>query len=226
MPRCSISRMWPFSRIHSCLSHATLPTACNCACGGYNTFDSYTDFGAVSSCGCGAPISSCAAPSCASPIISSCAAPATCAAPFMSEVPAPSGCNCTNGGGGTSYSTSLPQMSTPTYVAPPTSTPQTIPEIPPSSAPLPPTESTSYLPPQVGGQPQMVSYEEFQRLPGNIISGPGAPGTPAPSPIQQVSAPAPSMTVPAAAAPTVARAARVQPPAGNQQTVWSPVKAY
>ena len=220
---CSISRLWPFSRIHSCLSGACVPSSCHCACGGcgsIDTFDSYSDFGASPSCGCGSPMSSCGSPG------------GSCGAPMMSGVPSSSGCSCSQGN---SYSNSMPSMTSPSYlsspsmsVPAPTSTPQSIPEIPPSSAPLPPTtlDSTSYQTPQVSQQPQMVSYEEFQKLPGNIISGPGAPGTAPASPIQQVSASVPSITVPPVSTPTAARAARATGTSPTQQAVWAPVKPY
>jgi hypothetical protein len=57
---------------------------------------------------------------------------------------------------------------------------------------IPGSESSMMSPPVGSRQPQMVSYEEFQRLPGTIISGPGATGaSPMNNPssqIQQISA--------------------------------------
>lgn len=223
---CSISRLWPFSRIHSCLSRACVPTTCACACGSCGSFDSYSDVSISPGCGCGAPMESCGAP------MMTCGAPmGSCGAPVMTGIPS-TGCNCTQGG---SYSNSYP-MSTPTYSSSPTptsptplSTPAAIPEIPPSSAPLPPTggEPSAFQAPHVSQQPQMVSYEEFQRLPGNIISGPGAPGTAPASPVQQVASSVPAMTVPPVSTPTAMRTARPQGTSANQQAVWaSSAKPY
>ena len=155
----------------------------------------------------------------------SCAAPSSCAAPMMTGVPSSSGCNC---GQSAQYS-AFPAMSSPTYLnSSPTVVPQPIPEIPPSQAPAPPATNT--LEPQTmmspgNGQPQMVSYEEFQRLPGNVVSAPGSTGTISiPAPIQQVSTTTQSFVAPPAPAPAVSKPAPkfINPGPNNRQAVWTP----
>ena len=165
----------------------------------------------------------------------------SCAAPAMSSAPTSSGCSCSQSGAystaPTSYGGSYYPPSTPGSVPSPVGTPQPIPEVPPSynlpNAPVPPVSptpdpTTLMIPPPSGQQPQMVSYEEFQRLPGNVISGPGStstvPGN-SPSPIQQASAGPQSFVVPPSPTPTAIRAQRSAVTPASQPAVWAPSRA-
>jgi hypothetical protein len=165
----------------------------------------------------------------------------SCAAPVMSGVSASPGCSC---GQPHQYS-SMPPMSSPTYMnsmpmnsqpmnSQPNLTPQPIPEVPPSTpnyAPAPPASSVpdpqTTMAPHVNGQPQMVSYEEFQRLPGKMISGPeSASNISIPAPVQQVSTSPNSFVIPPAPSPSVARgSSRFIRPGANQQAVWTPSRS-
>jgi hypothetical protein len=208
---CALSRWWNSHRGYGWES------PCGCTCG---------------SCGCGGggemmdPYSYGDSGSCAG----------SCAAPVMSGPPASGGCNC---GQSAQYS-AMPSMSGPTYMnssptfnPQPSSTPQPIPEVPPSSpnyAPAPPATNTAEpqtMIPSGNGQPHMVSYEEFQRLPGKVVSGPEpTANVNIPAPIQQVSTSSPSFVVPPAPAPSPARGpSRFVKPGPNQQAVWTPSRA-
>ena len=204
---CSLSRLLPMSRNRG----YSWNSACTCgACGG--GIDSCCDSG------------SCAGGS---------------AEPMMGGMPASNGCGC----GQTAPFTQMPTMSSPTYLpsaSPPNSpsgspTLQTIPGVPPSQitepsdpSNVPDNNSATMIPPSTTTQPQMVSYEEFQRLPGKVISGPGSfEGVRSPLASQQVAgasqpflAPPPPSTTPTA--PVVGSANRSQ----NRQAVWVPAKAY
>ena len=204
---CCISKLWKSSLFHRGYNW---DCQCGCSCGG---------------CGCGEmmdPYSYVDAPGCGG----------SCAAPVMSGVPASPGCNC---GQSQPYSSLAPMVS-PSYVNPvpmnsqPAYTPQPIPEVPPSTqnyAPAPPASSSpdpqSTMAPAMNGQPQMVSYEEFQRLPGKMISGPEATNSIAiPAPVQQVSTTS-SFVVPPAPTPSAPRGpSRFVRPGPNQQAVWTP----
>jgi hypothetical protein len=93
--------------------------------------------------------------------------------------------------------------------------------IPSSTAPIPPksnegtpapaSESTTFAP--ANGQVQHVSMEEFQRLPGTVISGP----TPTPSPTQ-------TAAVPVLQTPPPLSTISAPPRANVQQAQWVPAK--
>ncbi len=212
--QCCLSRLWSMPRSFGySWSNACTCGGCQCGCGGGELMDySYGETG-----GCAG----------------------SCAAPPMSTVAPSSGCNCSQSSAystaPTSYGGSYYPPTTPGSVPTPSGTPQPIPEVPPSynplpNAPLPPVNATPepttlMIPPPSGQQPQMVSYEEFQRLPGNVISGPGSSVTAAassPSPIQQVSAGPQPLVAPPAPTPTAIRAQRSAVSRTNQQAVWAP----
>lgn len=222
---CCLTKLWK-SSFHRCYSW---DSACGCTCGGCGCGDVIDPFGYVDGPG----------------ISGSCAAPMPA---MMTGVPASSGCNC---GQSAPYSQSVPYstspaMNGPTYLnsAPalnsqPMSAPQPIPEVPPSTqnyAPAPPASSAPAEPqtmwsPPANGQPHMVSYEEFQRLPGKMVSGPDSSAISIPAPIQPVSASSavststPGFVVPPAPipAPIPARGpSRFVRPSSNQQAVWTP----
>ena len=163
-------------------------------------------------------------------------------------VSTPSSCGCAqpssaNISHDSTYSIpSSPTYSTPgsssNYVAPSTNgTPslRTIPESSPNTnVPEPPKDlpdSAMRHSSNTSSKPQMVSYEEFQRLPGTIVSGPGSSSdvVPAPSAIQQTSmtstpflAPPP----PAAAASNSNIAGKFVNPSLNKKSVWVPTNGY
>lgn len=116
---------------------------------------------------------------------------------------------------------SAPANSTPTYSAP-TQAPEP-PPVPPSN------DQTTMIPPSPSSnQMQTVSYEEFQRLPGTIISGPGAIPSAAPastpSVIQQTSAASvPFLPPPSVSAPSASRPLN---PSQNRQALWQAAKTY
>lgn len=216
---CCLTKLWK-SSFHRSYSW---DCACGCTCGG---------------CGCGGDVMDPYGYMDGSDLGSSCAAPI---APMVTGVPSSGGCNC----GQSSPYSSIPAMSGPTYLnsAPvmnmqppaqnlqPMLSPQPIPETPPSTpnyAPAPPASSApaepqTKLSPPVNGQPQMVSYEEFQRLPGKMISGPDSFAMSVPAPVQQVSASSASFVVPPAPATAPARGpSRFVRPSSNQQAVWTP----
>ena len=208
---CCLSRMFN-SALHRGYSWGS---PCGCTCG---------------SCGCGGevmdPYSYAETSSCGG----------SCAAPMTSSIPSSSGCGCSQPA---QYS-GMPSMSAPTYMnsAPSTFTqpitPQPIPEVPPSTpnyAPAPPAstnaEPQTNMIPAGNGQPQMVSYEEFQKLPGKVVSGPEpTPNISIPAPVQQVSTSTSSFVVPPAPAPSAARApSKFVRPGSNQQAVWTPSRS-
>ncbi len=213
--QCCLSRLWSMPRSFGySWNNACTCGGCQCGCGGGELMDySYGETG-----GCAG----------------------SCAAPAMTSAPPSSGCNCSQSSAystaPTSYSGSYYPSTTPGSVPSPSGTPQPIPEVPPSfnplpNAPLPPAtatpDTTLMIPPPSGQQPQMVSYEEFQRLPGNVISGPGSSATATaaasnPSPIQQVSAVPQPLLAPPSPTPTAIRAQRSAVSPANQQAVWAP----
>jgi hypothetical protein len=228
--QCCLSRLWSMPRSFGfSWNNACTCGGCQCGCGG----GELTDYGYGDMGGCAG----------------------SCAAPAMSSAPSSSGCNCSQSAtysngpasyGGAYYPPSTYSPSTSGSVPSPSGTPQPIPEVPPSynplpNAPLPPVNSaqdstTLMIPPPSGQQPQMVSYEEFQRLPGNVISGPGSSPAPTtasppaltpstPSPIQQASAVPQALAVPPLPTPTAIRAQRSAVSSVNQQAVWAPSKA-
>jgi hypothetical protein len=211
---CALTRWWNSHKGYG------WDNSCGCTCGGCGCGggEMYDSFGYVDS------------PSCAG----------SCAAPMSPGFPASSGCSC---GQPAQYST-MPAMTTPSYysTAPSGTVPQPIPEVPPSSqtiAPAPPASSPDAQPttmiPTGNGQPQMVSYEEFQRLPGKVVSGPESTGSiaiPAPvqhvsvNPIQQVSTGSTSYVVPPAPTATSPRTtSKFVRPGPNQQAIWTPSRS-
>lgn len=135
---------------------------------------------------------------------SSCGAP-SCGAPMSSD------CGCGMPGGFPSGMQSSPVMSSPSSpsIAP------SPPAVGPSDAP------TSMIPSGTTMPTQNVSYEEFQRLPGTIISGPGAV-----APSTNVATSAPVAQPATMAQRPVQRAASSMPVASvsnqGKQPVWVP----
>lgn len=131
-------------------------------------------------------------------------------------------------GGSTGSSCGCGQSSgyAPSTTTPPNADPAPMPiqsaPIPPRSSeptPAPASESTTFQRP-TNGQMQHVSVEEFQRLPGVVIGGPGSsvPTMAAPSPaVQTVAAP---LTTP----PALSNSTLPPRPADVQQTQWVPAK--
>ena len=215
-----LSKLWSMPRSFGySWNNACTCGGCHCGCGGGGEMIDYSY----------AETSSCAG---------------SCAAPVMTTAPTSSGCNCSQSGGFSpspvSYGGGYYPPSTPGSYPTPAGSVQPIPDIPPSynlpNAPVPPVtptpETTLTIPPPSGQQPQMVSYEEFQRLPGNVISGPGSTVSSAaavtgssPAPIQQVSAGPQSFAPPPLPTPTAIRAQRSAVAPTNQQAVWSPSKS-
>ena len=208
---CSLSRFWSLPRSFG-YSWNNACTCGGCQCGGGGELMDYS-YGESTGCA------------------------GSCASPMMSSAPTSSGCSCSQSGvhaSPASYGGSYYPSSTPGSVPSPSGSVQPIPEVPPSytlpNAPVPPVNATTdatslMIPPPSGQQPQMVSYEEFQRLPGNVISGPGATSavpTSSPSPIQQVSAGPQSLALPPSPTPTAIRAQRSAVSPSNQQAVWAP----
>ena len=215
--QCCLSKLWSMPRSFGySWNNACTCGGCQCGCGGGELMDySYGETG-----GCAG----------------------SCAAPAMTSAPPSSGCNCSQSSAystaPTSYSGSYYPSTTPGSVPSPSGTPQPIPEVPPSYNPLPnaplppvnpiPDSATLMIPPPSGQQPQMVSYEEFQRLPGNVISGPGSTVTAAasgPSQIQQVSAGPQPLMAPPSPTPTAIRAQRSAVSPTNQQALWAPSRS-
>ncbi len=206
---CGMSKLWPFSRIHGCgwSPSCGACSSCSCGCG-----DSTMEMGCASgSCG-GSPVETYGT----SPA-SSCACGQTAAPPqYPAQYPGMT-------------TPQYPSMTTP-YSAPSTPSLRSLPETPPSSSmpPEPPIQSdinnTMMTPRKSGPQTQVVSYEEFQRLPGTIISGPGAapPATTnnVSSPIQQTAATSPSFLLPPPPSPSSPSSAGSQ----TNQAVWLPAK--
>lgn len=142
-----------------------------------------------STCGCDSAAHGCAVPvgSCGDPAIG-CGVPAA----------APMGCGCGAHQGVAPAPLPVPPQTQPAPV--PVPSPNPAPPAPPAEAALQPAPAVSSTTSRLTtAQPQQVSYEEFQRLPGVIISGPGAVPT-APAAAAAVS-PAPVAPVPAVATP-------------------------
>lgn len=143
--------------------------------------------------------------------------------------PSAAGCGCGIGGG---------HVDQPAFMTPPMTvpTPQAAPPVPSSNVtmppPIPPADSSSTTPVPQGTQ--QVSVEEFQRLPGVIISGPGAQPLAVPTTSTMVQSPTPVPANVAAPAPTAkpiqqasgATAPTITPSATRQvqQTGWAPVR--
>lgn len=112
----------------------------------------------------------------------------------------PTGSSCGCGGGGAT-------MMAPTSV-PPVTNPQPTPADP-TNAPVPqvsPSEATGMAPMTSNPAMQHVSYEEFQKLPGTVTSGPGMTAAPQ----------ANTVAIPAPVAPT-ASAPMIQKSIGSTQ---------
>ena len=187
----------------SCGQCARLPKKCGCGgifgrkrCRSACSANSYDCGGAMSGgCGCGQPGS-----------------------PMNSQFGMPSGCGC-----GQSHAPfGAPTMGTPA--------PNALPETNTNPAPAPPAVTPS----EEAGAPaamnrtthgmptQTVSYEEFQRLPGTIISGPGATTNHSPNIVastpQTSNSPTRNATRPVNFVPQPMIAGQ------NQQAVWIPAK--
>ncbi len=127
------------------------------------------------------------------------------------------GCGCSQGGGNMVNvpMMSSPVMTTPTMTVPtpaPAPTPMGGTALPP---PIPPAETSSL--PQLPPGTQQVSVEEFQRLPGVVISGPTAPS------VASTPQAAPAIVTSPATSPTVISTAPVNAKQ-VQQTGWAPVR--
>ncbi len=195
---------WPFSGGSRC--------SCNSVCDG-DSYGGFVDSGCGSSnCGGG------------------CAG--NCGAPTMNANPVSSGCGCSqaatfSGSPASTYQNHVPSQ------------PTTIPPMPPASgngAPAPSAggSETNYDPNKNGAmnspaatkQTVMVSYEEFQRLPGKIVSGPGSSDSSSvPQSIQQVTATIQPAVAPLPPPPAPAvnnSAKRFYNPSQTSQAVWNP----
>jgi len=184
---------------------------CQCGC------HAAPDCAVPATCGCGAP-TNCAVPA-------HCGAPAGCGAPMASPgcsapvMPAPANCGCGQPHALTPYESPSSQgvVPVPGLDAAPTPLPgatnperNSVPPVPGTDSAPPPTTQNW----QNRTVPQTVSYEEFQRLPGQILTtsattAPSAPAALSPSP---TSVPQP-VPMPEATAPII-----VQP--GN----WAPAR--
>ena len=151
---------------------------------------------------------------------------------FMGEVGGGGCASCGHGGHGHGGAFDAPHMmTTPPMTIP---TPSALPHPQPGTAlppPIPPADSSSTN--QIPSGTQQVSVEEFQRLPGVVISGPGSQPAAAMQPPQMAAQPVlPSVPASVAAPPATARP--VQTPAVSttapanarqvQQTGWAPVR--
>lgn len=210
---CGLSRMFnsAFRRGYS------WDNVSSCSCGSCSPCSTC---GPVSSCGCGG-----------GEMIDGYSFDGVGGVPMITGSTGSSGCGCSQ----PSQFSAVPTMVSPQYVSPtpsvapaPPVVPQPIPEIPPST-PSSNTDTTMIQP--GNGQPQMVSYEEFQKMPGTIISGPGAaaPSISVPAPVQQVSTTStvsPSFAVPPSPAPPVATRTPTKfvRPTSGQQAVWTPAR--
>ena len=168
-------------------------------------------------CGCG----SCGG--CGDVMMDSGCGGGSCGSPMMG-MPSSGGCGCSQTASPDQFSTMSAPInipSSPTMSAPQMSGPSSLPQL--QSAPVPPpmprTDSTMNSTP-AGSQPQMVSYEEFQRLPGTMISGPGTTtATPSPS-IQQASAVQTTMSPPPLASQNA------KPTSQSRQAIWTQASGY
>jgi len=221
MPSCGISRFWPFSRSHCGCGYSPC-SACSTCGGGYDDMIIDGGYGGgCSTCGGGGgspmPTSSCGCGGSHSSMMSSPPMPAG-----TYSAPMPPGSNYTPSGPTPAVPTptdppSVPG-SEPTTMMPPVPHPQMM--SPVSSAPMMSPVSNT---PLTSAPPSTVSYEEFQRLPGTIISGPGAvtAQSNAPTTIQQTSGAQPFLAPPP---PTSRTASRPATGAQNRQAVWVPAK--
>ena len=208
-------------------------------------------FGCFHRCGCGGGCGSygdvmggcgdCATGGCSS---------GSCGAPMSQGFAAPggTGCGCTSPA---TYSSQYPNMNAPSssiQIPEPSSlpTPAPVPPTSPTSVPpaTPSSDSSTMNPPRAMPPVQNVSYEEFQKLPGTVISGPGAstgtsPGVPSNATMPMTMAPPVAMAPPANSVSSIqrsigstqrllARPASSMPPAmvssQVQQPVWVPAK--
>jgi hypothetical protein len=149
-------------------------------------------------------------------------------------MPASQGCAC-----GGQHAAPVPMMGVPSPAPIPRGAPEPIPSAPDLPS-MPGSEATTMIPrtyapqSQLAGssQPQNVSYEEFQRLPGTIVSGPGAmtaaTSLPSqvsiPSQVQQTSASTQPFMAPPP--PTGKRPAQMTVPTAARQALWVPSRAY
>ena len=173
-----------------------------CGCGGPIAPDFLgggipSGYGAPSGCGCGA----------GGPVSFPGPGPSPMPSPSPEVVPYPPG--------------AMPPGMSPSSEAAPAPTsginlsyPQAIPAIPPS-------ETGSLTPPAM----QQVSVEEFQRLPGVVISGPTAGPSPSPQVASESSVPQ-NLEMPVVARPIQSRASSSAPVNARQvqQTGWAPVQ--
>ena len=131
----------------------------------------------------------------------------------------PTGCACGQHHG--EYAPSMPGSMVPSVA--PSAAPTPIPAAPPvgnEPAPAPIDNPSTAIPRSLSTQPQQVSVEEFQRLPGVIVAGPSASSSSVPSMAASVGAAQPVMAAPQLS--SVPAAPRVLP--GAQQVNWVPSK--
>lgn len=197
--RCGHGRRW----LHKLFGGGGC--GCNQCCGscGCDSGMCYGDYGQSSCAGCGAPSGSCGAPG---------------------GMMMGSDCGCSQ----PSYSSpsTLPGMATPPTQLEAPSRNAPLPAVPSQTtapeAPPAPTGDTTMIPPSPSPTTQMVSYEEFQRLPGTVISGPGSAGgattTNVGSALPRTSAAPMSLPAPAASRPINT--------SQGQQALWTPAKGY
>ena len=233
---CSVTKLFksPFNRGYGWEN--------TCTCGGCGAYGgditdpySFPAYGSpeTSSCGgsCGSPGMS-MSPMTSSPMMGGMSASPSCGCaqsanyPSMPSMSAPSYSPSYSPSYAPSYNTS-PTMIPP--VPPASTVPQPVPENPSNYAPSPPmptgSEPTTRFVPGNGQQPQMVSYEEFQRLPGNVISGAESlPTAGNPAPIQQVSTSSPVFMAPPAPTAAPSTSSKFTRPASGRQAVWTPAR--
>ena len=229
---CSVTKLFksPFNRGYGWEN--------TCTCGGCGAYGgditdpySFPAYGSPETSSCGG--------SCGSPGMSM--SPMT-SSPMMGGMSASPSCGCAQ----SANYPSMPSMSAPLYspsyapsyntsptmippVPPASTVPQPVPENPSNYAPSPPmptgSEPTTRFVPGNGQQPQMVSYEEFQRLPGNVISGAESlPTAGNPAPIQQVSTSSPGFMAPPAPTAAPSTSSKFTRPASGRQAVWTPAR--
>ena len=163
-----------------------------------------------------------------------CGGCSSCAAPggfdgFSGMPTGGSGCGCSQGATQaapqTYYDPNIPSTM-PTPSASPT--PSAVAPVPPSTTS--PANEPGAMIPSTGAMPvQTVTYEEFQKLPGTIISGPGTgtttPGAPLSAPAATTTTPLPSVAKAIGSTQrVVARPQTGVPVASNQKQLWVPVR--
>jgi len=158
-------------------------------------------------CECSGPCPVCGGSSCGMGCGGACGSPSGCGG-------GAAGCGCGQSGSTQGWSGAAP---TPTYSpgaapTPPAPAPLTVPQSDPPPVPASTDPATTFQSPG-SGQMQQVSYEEFQRLPGVVVSGSGAPSS------------VPSMGQPSLPPPPLSTVS-TPPRAGTgvQQAQWVPAR--